>query len=77
MTADAPMDARVSSGRTPHQTGQIDRAPRAFGHVVDQRPHRLQGGEDLPGDPLDRPHGVDRDQDAREAYPSTIGWVTS
>ncbi len=59
------------------QAGEVNRDPCLRGHMVQERTHRFQGGEDFAPDLRRGVHRVHRDQDSAVAVPRQDGDVTS
>ena len=55
------------------QAGEVNGAPGQRGHLVQERAHRFEGGQDLAADLLRGTHRIHRDQDSAVVVPRDDG----
>ena len=55
------------------QAGEVNGEPCLPGHMVQERAHRFEGGQDLAADLLRETHRIHRDQDPAVAVPRQDG----
>jgi len=67
-----PSETLGRAERVP-QAGEVNRAPCLRGHMVQERAHRFEGGEDFAPDLMRGTHRIHGDQDSAIAVPRDNG----